>query len=92
MKCYFLDGIESAEKGMVVLQRHLPGEETRILFDESGDPMAYFDLVPVDSDPDLSAPYIRACISGRHYHCDAQVLTVLEALRSELGGTMKDDK
>lgn len=92
MKCYFLDGIESAEKGEATLENLLPGETTRILRHESGDSMAYFDLVPADNDPDLKAPYIRAGISGRHYHCDDQVLSVLEILRPQVGGLIKNDQ
>ncbi len=92
MKCYFLDGIESAVKGKAALENLLPGEVTRILKHESGDSMAYFDLVPEDNDPDLKAPYIRACISGRHYHCDAQVLSALEILQSQVGGLIKNDQ
>lgn len=91
MKCYFLDGIVSADKGRSALEHLLPGEVTRILKHASGDSMAYFDLVASDDGPDLQAPYIRASISGRHYNCDAQVLSLLETLRSEIGGSIKDD-
>jgi hypothetical protein len=92
MKCYFLDGIESAEKGKAALENLLPGEITRILKHESGDSMAYFDFVPTDNDPDLKAPYIRASISGRHYHCDAAVLSILETLRTQVGGFIKNNQ
>jgi hypothetical protein len=92
MKCYFLDGIESAEKGRAALERLLPGGVTRILKHDSGDSMAYFDMVASDGEPGLQAPYIRASLSGRHFACDAEVLFVLETLRSEIGGTIKDDR
>lgn len=92
MKCYFLDGIESADRGREALENLLPGNVTRILKHESGDLMAYFDLVASDDDPDLKVPYIRASISGRHYGCDAQVLSVLETLRIQIGGTIQDDR
>jgi len=92
MKCYFLDGIESAEQGKTALENLLPGGETRILKNESGDAMAYFDLVPKDTDPELKAPYISACISGRYYNCDAQVLSMLEKLQVQIGGVIKNDR
>jgi hypothetical protein len=92
MKCYFLDGIESAEKAKETLENLLPGEMTRILKHESGDSIAYFDLVTTDNDPNLRAPYVRACISGRHYNCDARVLSVLETLQSKVGGLIKNDQ
>jgi hypothetical protein len=92
MKCYFLDGIVSAEEGRVVLDRLFPGEITRLLKHDSGDTMAYFDIVASDDDPSLQAPYIRASISGRHFNCDAEVLSALETLRSQHGGNIKDDQ
>jgi hypothetical protein len=92
MKCYFLEGIVSAEEGRLALDRMLPGEMTRLLKHDSGDTMAYFDIVASDDDPGLQAPYIRASISGRHLNCDAEVLSALETLRSQLGGNIKDDR
>lgn len=67
MKCYFLDGIVSVEKGRSALERLLSGKGTRILEHESGDAMAYFDLVESGDEQELRYPYVSACISGRHY-------------------------
>jgi hypothetical protein len=92
MKCYFLDGIVSAEEGRLALEHLLPGDVTRLLKHNSGDTMAYFDIVASDDDPGLQAPYIRASISGRHFNCDAEVLSALETLRSQIGGNIKEDR
>lgn len=75
-----------------MLDRLLPGEVTRLLKPDSGDIMAYFDIIASDDDPGLKVPYIRASISGRHFNCDAEVLFALETLRSQLGGNIKDDR
>ena len=61
-----------------------PGESKPwLLKDAGGDVMAYFDF------DDVSAPgvlAISADISGRHYNCDSEVLSLLERLRVDLGG------
>ena len=50
--------------------------------------MAYFDLDDVDMPGVLT---ISANVSGRHYHCDAEVFSLLERLRADLGGEIAND-
>jgi hypothetical protein len=92
MKCYFLDSIKLTEDSKRIIDRMFPESGTWVLRHESGDPMAYFDFNLTSREPELKAPYISACISSRHYGCDAQVLAVLESLRADIGGRILDDK
>jgi hypothetical protein len=57
--------------------------ETWLLKDPSGDVMAYFNIDDNDQPGVLT---LSADISGRHYNCDAEVLSVLERLRAQVGG------
>ncbi len=45
--------------------------------------MAYFNIDDVDQPGVLT---VSADISGRHYNCDAEVVSVLESLRARVGG------
>jgi hypothetical protein len=67
----------------------LPGQSKPwLLKDASGDVMACFDLDDVDAPGVLT---ISADISGRHYNCDAEVVSLLERLRADLGGEITND-
>ena len=62
----------------------LPGQsEPWLLRDTSGDAMAYFHIDDTDPPGFLS---VAADVSGRHYDCDAEVVSVLERLRADIGG------
>jgi hypothetical protein len=62
----------------------LPGDsETWLLKDCSGDVMAYFNIDDKETPGSFT---ISADISGRHYNCDADVISVLERLRAGVGG------
>lgn len=45
--------------------------------------MAYFHVDDVEVPGVLT---IYADISGHHYHCDAEIILLLEKLRADLGG------
>ncbi len=53
-----------------------------------GDPIAYFNITILEDDGGLA---IQADISGGHFERDAEVLSVLHSLRTELGGVVCDD-
>lgn len=85
MKSYFLAPIASRTDAITALNATLPVEnETWLLKDEAGDVIAYFSLVELDDTTGLRT--IGADVSGRHYNRDADVISVLENLRSKLGG------
>jgi len=90
MKSYFLAPIASPSAALAALSSVLPIEgETWLLKDKAGDVMAYFSLVEADST--TRARTIQADISGRHYNRDADVVSVLEALRQKIGGEITND-
>ncbi len=90
MKTYVLDQISSQAAAAVLLSSLLPNRTAPwLLLAESGDPIAYFDLVP--SDIDIVAPSVTADVSGRHYNEDRMVLDVLEKLQRVLGGIITFD-
>ena len=51
--------------------------------------MAYFYVAEPDSS--MVERTIVADISGRHYHCDSDVIAVLQKLKAELGGEIVND-
>jgi len=50
--------------------------------------MAYFNIDDIDQTGVLT---VSADISGRHYDCDAEVVSVLERLRDRVGGEIIND-
>ncbi len=89
MKTYCLSPIQSREAAAHRLSALLPGQSKPwLLKDSTGDVMAYFNLDDVDLPGVLT---ISADISGRHYHCDREVVSLLEKLRADLGGGITDD-
>ncbi len=84
MKTYCLSPISSRSLAAEMLNDLLPGQcEPWLLRDGSGDAMAYFNLDDIDHP---GVPTVSADISGRHYNCDAEVVSVLERLRARVGG------
>ena len=95
MKSYFLEGIASVEEAKVVLRDLLPGQENPwLLRAPDGDAIAYFRVEARGEaeDPEIELPAVLVDISGRHYHADDQVLTVLRALQRTIGGRITDDQ
>jgi hypothetical protein len=89
VKTYCLSPIASRRTAAEALDSLLPGQrEPWLLKDASGDAMAYFDFDDVDQPGVLT---ISADISGRHYNCDAAVVSVLERLRDRVGGEITND-
>ena len=90
MKSYFLAPIESHNAAVAALNRVLPGQaDPWILKNTDGDAMAYFTLV--EDDNDIRSEAIQADVSGRHFTMDADVVSILETLRQNLGGTITND-
>lgn len=89
MKTYSLPPIRSPAAARVQLNVLLPGQtDPWLLLDAQGDAIAYFSLDDREF-PEVWA--ILADTSGRHYHRDPEVLSVLENLRSDLGGEIVGD-
>jgi hypothetical protein len=90
VKSYFLAPIASRDAAIAALSAALPREsETWLLKDAAGDAIAYFSLDESDSTTGLRT--ISADVSGRHYHRDADVLSVLHKLKTDLGGEITND-
>ena len=88
MKTYCLSPIQSREAAVTKLDVLLPGQSKPwLLKDSTGNVVAYFDLDDVDVPGVLT---ISADISGRHYNCDAEVVSLLERLRADLGGEINN--
>ena len=90
MKSYFLAPVASRSTALAELSSVLPAEgETWLLKDGTGDVIAYFSLEESDSTTGLRT--ISADVSGRHYNRDADVIAVLQRLKTELGGEITND-
>jgi hypothetical protein len=91
VKSYFLAPISSRDDALAALSAVLPVErETWFLKDAAGDVMAYFYVAEPDGGS-IVERMIIADISGRHYHCDSDVVAVLQKLKAELGGEITND-
>jgi hypothetical protein len=89
VKTQCLSPIQTRDAAVTKLDALLPGQSKPwLLKDVSGDVMAYFDLDDVDI-PGVFT--ISADISGRYYNCDAEVVSLLERLRADLGGEITND-
>lgn len=89
MKTYCLSPIGSRSAVAETLDSLLPGQrEPWLLKDAGGDAMAYFDIDDIDKPGVLT---VSANISGRHYECDTEVVSVLERLRDRVGGEITSD-
>jgi len=89
VKTYCLSPIALRSTAAEALDSLLPGQrEPWLLKDESGDAMAYFNIDDIDQTGVLT---VSADISGRHYDCDAEVVSVLERLRDRVGGEIIND-
>jgi hypothetical protein len=85
VKSYLLAPIVSRDEAVAALKAVLPEEnKTWLLKDVAGDAMAYFYLA--EPDGVIEERTIVADISGRHYNCDADVISVLKKLKEQLGG------
>src|SRR5258707_1239915 len=98
MKTYALEDISSCERASAELRVLLPGQEMPwLLKAPDGDCIAYFKVGPKDlwrtGDKDLgrTGDWVTADISGRHYHEDAAVVSILRQLQSAVGGVIIDD-
>jgi hypothetical protein len=90
VKSYFLAPIASRDVAITVLKAVLPEEnKTWLLKDAAGDVMAYFYLA--EPDGTIGERTIVADISGRHYNRDADVISVLQKLKEQLGGEITND-
>jgi len=90
MKSYFLTLIASRDAAIAALNAALPeANETWLLKDATSDVIAYFYL----AEPECMTPdwTIVADLRGRHYDRDAEVISVLEKLKAQLGGMIKND-
>ena len=89
MKTYSLSPIASRSAAAETLDSLLPGQrEPWLLNDSRGDAMAYF---AIDDISQAGVLTVSADISGRHYNCDADVVSVLERLRECVGGEITND-
>ena len=89
MKSYCLSPIRSRSTAAENLDSLLPGQrDPWLLKDASGDAMAYFHI---DEEGQPGVLTVGADISGRHYDCDAEVVSVLERLRDLVGGEITTD-
>lgn len=89
VKTYCLSPIASRNTAAETLDALLPGQrDPWLLTDASGDAMAYFHFDDVEQPGVLT---VSADISGRHYGCDAEVVSVLERLRDRVGGEITSD-
>lgn len=85
MKSYFLANVADPSGLEAELAHLLPGQSHPwLLVSDEGNPVAYFNIE--------SGQHVQVDISGRHYNEDKAVLTVLEALRTRVGGTIHDDE
>jgi len=90
MKSYFLAPVGSRSAAIAALCSILPGQnDTWLLKDGTGDAIAYLSLVEPDSA--TAERTIQADVSGRHYNEDSAVISILEKLRTELGGKITND-
>ena len=90
MKSYFLAPIASRTAAVTALTMVLPGQvEPWLLKDNAGDVMAYFSLV--ESDSTTGKRTIQVDVSGRHFNRDADIVSVLQTLRKEIGGEITND-
>lgn len=89
MKTYCLGPIQSRDEAAAKLNALLPGQSKPwLLRDPAGDVMAYFHLDDVDEPGVLT---VSADISGRHFNCVSEVVSLLEKLRMDLGGEISND-
>ncbi len=90
MKSYFLAPIASRSVAVTALSAVLPGQaEPWLLKDNAGDVMAYFSLV--ESDSTTGERTIQVDVSGRHYNRDADIVSILQTLKQEVGGEITND-
>jgi len=92
MKSYFLAPIASRENALIALDAVLSKgtNQTWFIMSSDADPMAYISLV--ESDDVTGLRTIQVDVSGRHYDRDADVLNVLEKLKTILGGEITNDQ
>jgi hypothetical protein len=89
VKSYCLSPITSRITAAESLDSLLPGQrEPWLLKDASGDAVAYFHIDEIEHCGVLS---VSADISGRHYNCDADIVSVVERLRTLVGGEISND-
>ena len=87
LKSYFLEELADEQQARDRLDAALPGQsEPWVLPAVKGDAIAYFTMLKDDR-----GLAIQADVSGRHFEKDADVLAILRSLRTELGGTIRDD-
>ncbi len=92
MKSYFLEGVSSAANAVTALKKILPGQEAPwVLRTQTGDVIGYFNVVD-DGVDDIVAPAVQVDVSGRHWDKIDFVLSTLESLRSEVGGSITTDE
>jgi hypothetical protein len=90
VKSYFLAPIASRDAAITALKAALPEEnKTWLLKDRAGDVVAYLYLA--EPDKTIGERTIVADISGRHYNQDADVISVLQKLKEQLGGEITND-
>jgi hypothetical protein len=91
VKSYFLAPIASRDDAVTALKAVLPeANQTWLLKDAAGDVMAYLYLAEPDGGT-IDKRTIVADISGRHYNCDKDVISVLQKLKERLGGQITND-
>jgi hypothetical protein len=91
LKSYCLESVSSRVAAIAALDATLPKSDTGtwLLKAKTGDVMAYFSFV--DLDVSTRTPMIQADISGRHFLCDSEVLSILQILKVDLGGKITND-
>jgi hypothetical protein len=91
VKSYFLEGVASVGGAVEALKTVLPGQVSPwVLLSSEGDAIAYFDVVAREHG--VIAPAVQADVSGRHWDHVERVLATLEAVRLQVGGTIRRDE
>jgi hypothetical protein len=88
MKSLFLTDVQKPDLLRSALSQILPAQgETWLLLSTTGDPIAYFSIVQ-----EKEALEVQADISGRHFHEDNAVATVLKKIGAIVGGRVRNEE
>ena len=86
----FRPSLDRKDRAEAALSSLLPGQANPwLVLTPEGDPIAYLNVQRMDGGSDHWE--IQADMSGRHFHCDSEVLQVLSTLQSRIGGEVGHD-
>ncbi|WP_076863385.1 hypothetical protein [Bradyrhizobium mercantei] len=89
MKSYFLEELGEVSLVRSELSAVLPRQvDPWLLLADDETPVAYFSI----ADATDGGSCVQADMSGRHFHQDELVLSVLRKLQARLGGVIRDDE